>query len=107
MIWLKVYSDWQFTSLRKIRPSGLATKQQAVSRSQGTHEVMSSEINLTGRMLASRSGKGGRERAGTNLQADHGEEQAVSVQEVEHLRRTRVSGAQAVAMGRRRGLTAG
>ena len=78
-----------------------------VSRSQGTHEVMSSEINLTGRMLASRSGKGGRERAGTNLRADHGEKQAVSVQEVEHLRRTRVSGAQAVAMGRRRRLTAG
>ena len=69
--------------------------------------MMSSEINLTGRMLASRSGKGGRERAGTNLQADHGKEQAVSVQEVEHLRRTRVSGARAVAMGRRRGLTAG
>ena len=74
----------------------------------GTYEVMSSEINLTGRMLASRPGKGGRERAGTNLQADHGEKQAVLVQEVKHLRGTQVSGARAgaVAMGRRR-LTAG
>ena len=59
---------------------------------------MSSEINLTGKMLASRSGKGRRKRAGTNLQADHGEKQAVSVQEVEHLRGTRVSGARAGAV---------
>ena len=50
-----------------------------------------------------RWGKGRRERAGTNLQADHGEKQAVLVQEVKHLRGTQVSGARAgaVAMGRR------
>lgn len=70
---------------------------------------MSSEINQAGveyqRSDRVRAGA----RTGTNLQADHGEEEAVSVQEVEHLGRTRVSSAGAIAMGgeKGRGLTAG
>ncbi len=57
----------------------------SVAVAASTHVVTSREIKLRGGMLTSRSGQ---VRAGNNLQADHDEEQAVPVEEVEDLGRT-------------------
>lgn len=80
MIWLNVYSDWQLISLcgrvRQDRPRMCA---QGIHN--GTYVVVSSAIKLRTRDEWPET-EGG---SVYDLHADHGKQQAISVQEVEHL----------------------